>query len=122
MFIKTDEALNDYLANLGAMPLEDIVAVAETHSIEKFMLQPLVRTIEGSSQTFLALRNIAVKESMRGQGHFKNVLQHLLNSGHPLLMDDVVNAQLESYLQSKGWSQLKTQKYGDNITSYYKMN
>lgn len=122
MFIKNDEALNDYLANLSAMPLEDIVAIAETQSIEKFMLQPLVRTIKGKSQTFLALRNIKVKESMQGQGHFKAILQHLLNSGHPLLMDDVVNAQLESYLQSKGWAQLKTQKYGDDITSYYKMN
>lgn len=119
MYIKDDETLSAYLDGLKECPLDEIVAVAETDKVEKFMLQPLVRQINGRSQTFLSLRNIKINPNLQRQGIFKGILKRLIDSGHPLLLDDVINTKLEAYLKREGWIQLKTQKYGEDVISYY---
>lgn len=119
MYIKDDETLDTYLAGLRECPLDEIVAVAETDKVEKFMLQPLVRQINGRAQTFLSLRNIKINPNLQRQGIFKGILKRLIDSGHPLLLDDVINSNLEAYLQREGWIQLKTKKYGEDVVSYY---
>lgn len=119
MYIKDDETLDTYLAGLRECPLDEIVAVAETDKVEKFYLQPLVRQINGRAQTFLSLRNIKINPSLQRQGIFKGILKRLIESGHPLLLDDVINPKLEEFLQRQGWVQLKTQKYGEEVISYY---
>lgn len=119
VYIKDDETLDTYLAGLRECPLDEIVAVAETDKVEKFMLQPLVRQINGRAQTFLSLRNIKINPNLQRQGIFKGILKRLIDSGHPLLLDDVINSNLEAYLQREGWIQLKTKKYGEDVVSYY---
>lgn len=125
MFISSDINLNNFFESLKTMSksqLEDVMLVAATPTYSRLTIQPLVRVADGKCVTFLALRDIEIRPSARGQGHFKKIFELLENLPIPVIFDDVVNSNLELYLRDvKGLKPLYGVKNGYSTNSYYRM-
>ncbi len=89
--------------------------------LEELLVQMLERTNNLEKISFLAIRNIVVKESFRSQGKFKLFISKLEDLKPNLIFHDVINPNLYKFLKNKNYLELKEEKYVEKIVSLYKI-
>lgn len=74
--------------------------MAETIQVEQLLIQNLER----DNIVYLALRNIVVAKEYRRTGLFTDILVLLEKTNRPILVDDICNKHLFSFLKNRKYS------------------
>lgn len=93
----------------------------ENSMIKELLVQNLEREINGKKVSFIAIRNIVLKEEFKGKGYFSNFLIELENLRKNIMFHDVINNRLMIYLKSKNYHEYKEKKYEEEVISLYKV-
>ena len=88
---------------------------------ERLLVMPLVREIDGSRRTFLAVRDVKLKPDFRGKGYFSKFLDDFEALGINIMFHDVVNHHLRHHLKSRGFKEYIEYKNGSKLISFYKV-
>ena len=88
---------------------------------EKLLVQELIRDINGKDESFLAIRNIVLKENLRHQGLLTVFLSELEKLNVNIMFHDVVNNKLLNFLEKREYLHLFEVKSEHPINSLYKM-
>ena len=92
----------------------------ESSMIKELLVQNLERNINGKKVTFLAIRNIVLKEEFKGNGYFSKFLMELESLNVNIMFHDVINSRLMNFLKTKNFKEYKEKKYEDEVISLYK--
>lgn len=92
----------------------------ESSMIKELLVQNLERNINGKKVTFLAIRNIVLKEEFKGNGYFSKFLMELESLKINIMFHDVINPRLMNFLKTKNFKEYKEKKYEDEVISLYK--
>lgn len=93
----------------------------ENSMIKELLVQNLEREINGKKVSFIAIRNIKLKEEFKGKGYFSNFLIELENLKVNIMFHDVINSRLMIYLKSQNYHEYKEKKYEEEVISLYKV-
>lgn len=93
----------------------------ESSMIKELLVQNLEREINGKRVSFIAIRNIVLKEDFKGKGYFSNFLIELESLRKNIMFHDVINDRLMIYLKSKNYHEYKEKKYEEEVISLYKV-
>ncbi len=88
---------------------------------EKLLVQELKREVNGQQVSFLAIRDVRLKEELRGNGYFKAFFEQLNELNIPLMFHDVLNERLQNFLLKHDYKIYKEVKNEQELTSCYKM-
>lgn len=88
---------------------------------DKLYMTTLNRNIEGKEITFISIRDIDIKKEYRTQNIFKNIINELEKLNINIMIDDIINHRLFSFLYKLGYKPLKYNQYGGWIRSMYKI-
>lgn len=113
MFARTTEEVFENITR------DTTILVAETDVFDKLLIQDLVREVNGREIRFMALRNIVVKEKERNKGYFKKVVQTMLDTGRPVLLDDIINNNVYSMVKGLGFKNYAYTKRGKRCHCLY---
>lgn len=86
---------------------------------EELLVQELIRTIDGESVSFLAIRNIVLVEPCRGLKLLSNFLEELEKLNVNIMFHDTINSNLQKFLNARGYIEFKEQKYEHALNSMY---
>lgn len=93
----------------------------ENSMIKELLVQNLEREINDKKVSFIAIRNIVLKEEFKGKGYFSNFLIELENLKVNIMFHDVINSRLMIYLKSQNYHEYKEKKYEEEVISLYKV-
>lgn len=93
--------------------------VKEASPIQKMLVQRLNREIDDVELSFLSIRDIAIEEYSQKQGIFSSFLTILEDKGIPIMIDDIINDKLDTFLMKRGYKSFYYKKYDDRIRSRY---
>ena len=88
---------------------------------EKLLVQELVRDVDEKKTSFLAIRDIVLKESLRKNGLLTVFLDELEKLNVNIMFHDVVNNRLLAFLEKRGYLHLLEVKSEHQVISLYKL-
>ncbi len=94
--------------------------VVDTPVLE-LLITELVRKHEGEEITFLALRNIEVKEGFRNKGYASRVLERLAALKRPVMIDHILNPWMEKKGRALGMTPFSYRKNSEEINCLIKL-
>lgn len=100
----------------------DLKSVYNIKICDIFFMVTINRVIEGKEMSFVSIKAIELKESFRGKGIFNNLINLIEEQNVNIMIDEIINHRLFSYLYNKGYRPLKYKDYHGWIRSMYKIN
>lgn len=116
MYTKNYNEVIDFIENLNA---KSFLLAIDAFPIEKMLIQPLERNIEGKNIRFLSLRDIKISKSERNQGIMTFLLDKMIKSGISIMVDDIINDNLFNYLLKNRFKSIEYIKNGSKMRSAY---
>lgn len=98
-----------------------IAKESEDSILEKLLVQPMYRNINGKDVKFLSIRNIKIKEKHKSKKFFTEFIDNIELLKVPILFHDIVNENLISFFSKRGYKFLKEKKYNSELISMYKL-
>lgn len=117
MYINTN--LEDILK---AIDKYDLILVAkDTIEIEELLIQDLKRTVNNKEYSFIALRNIKIREEYRSEGIFKQIINKLESLNKNIIIYDIVSDIILDYCKRDNYIEFIGIKNNQQIECRYKL-
>lgn len=91
------------------------------HIFDKLYISTLNRNINNKTITFISIKDIDIKMEYRSKHTFKDIIMEIEAMNVNVMVDDIINHRLFSFLYKLGYKPLKYNKYGGWIRSMYKL-
>lgn len=91
------------------------------HIFDKLYITTLHRNIQNKEITFISIKDIDIKKEYRTQNIFSNIVSEIEALNVNVMVDDIINHRLFSFLYKLGYKPLKYNQYGGWIRSMYKL-
>lgn len=91
------------------------------HIFDELCITTLHRNIENKEVTFISIKDINIKKEYRTQKIFRNIISEIESLNVNVMVDDIINHRLFSFLYKLGYKPLKYNQYGGWIRSMYKL-
>jgi hypothetical protein len=88
---------------------------------DHLLVQKLKRKIDNQEISFWSIRDIKLKEELKGKGTFKTFFKALNAMNINLMFHDVINDRFYSFLMNNGYKVYHEVKYDQELTSCYKL-
>lgn len=92
----------------------------EDSIFEKLLIQELNRFVDGKKVSFWAIRDIKIKEEIRGNGSFKAFCKELNALNINLMFHDILNERFYNFFLKNGYKVFTETKYDQELISCYK--
>lgn len=99
--------------------LDFFMVVKDATPISKMMVQRLIRDVDKVETSFLSIRDIRIEEDAQQKGIFTHLLSILESKNIPIMIDDIINDKLDSFLMKRGYHPLTYQKNASKIRARY---
>jgi hypothetical protein len=120
MYITQFSDIETAFRGINSTNYEDFFMLVKNASpIEKMLVQRLNRVISNVELSFLSIRDIKIEDSFQQKGIFSGFLDILESKGIPIMIDDIINDALDSFLMKRGYQAYVYKKYEDDIRSRY---
>jgi hypothetical protein len=116
MYINTN--LEDILKAIDSYDL--ILVANNTVEIENLLIQDIKRTINDKEYSFIALKNIKVREGYRNKGIFKQVLSKLESFNKNIIIYDIISDIILDYCKRNNYIEFIDIKNNQQIECRYK--
>lgn len=100
----------------------DLIGVHNIKICDIFLMVSINRVVEEKEMSFVSIKAIELKESFRGKGIFNSLIDLVEQQNVNIMIDEIINHRLFSYLYNKGYRPLKYKDCHGWIRSMYKIN
>lgn len=122
MFLKNYQDIVNAIKTITLQNYKDFFMVGkDAFPIEKILVQKLSRNINGKELDFLSIRDISIQQEHQQQGIFTSIINHLEENKIPTMINDIINDELDNFLQKRGYVLYVYEKNLERIRSRYKL-
>lgn len=123
MFLKNYQDVVNAIKTINLQNYKNFFMVGKDASpIEKILVQKLSRNINGKELDFLSIRDISIQQEHQQQGIFTSIINHLEENKVPIMINDIINDELDNFLQKRGYVLYVYEKNLERIRSRYKLH